>query len=412
MERNVPKLRFKEFSDEWEKKHLSNMVERVVRKNKDNRTQRPLTISAQYGLVDQEEFFNKIAASKNLEGYYLLEKGEFAYNKSYSNGYPFGTIKRLDRYDNGAVSTLYICFNNKENYNSDYLVQYFESSKWHREVSMIAVEGARNHGLLNVSVPDFFDTIHRVPSLQEQERIANFLTKVDKIIEKQDEKVKNLEKYKKGMMQKIFSQEIRFKDENGEEYPDWEEKKLGELDIKLTRGPFGSYLKKEDMVQKNTDTYKVYEQKHAINKNCKLGTYYINREKYLKLKRFEVKVGDFIMSCSGTIGEIYKIPDDAEKGIINQALLKIEVQKSINENYFLYCFRENLNKLEVKGSGIKNITSVKFLKEEFTLQVPFIEEQKKISDFLSNIDNIILNENNKLEELKQWKKGLLQPMFI
>ena len=412
MERNVPKLRFKEFSDEWEKKHLSNMVERVVRKNKDNRTQRPLTISAQYGLVDQEEFFNKIVASKNLEGYYLLEKGEFAYNKSYSNGYPFGTIKRLDRYDNGAVSTLYICFNNKENYNSDYLVQYFESSKWHREVSMIAVEGARNHGLLNVSVPDFFDTIHRVPSLQEQERIANFLTKVDKIIEKQDEKVKNLEKYKKGMMQKIFSQEIRFKDENGEEYPDWEEKKLGELDIKLTRGPFGSYLKKEDMVQKNTDTYKVYEQKHAINKNCKLGTYYINREKYLKLKRFEVKVGDFIMSCSGTIGEIYKIPDDAEKGIINQALLKIEVQKSINENYFLYCFRENLNKLEVKGSGIKNITSVKFLKEEFTLQVPFIEEQKKISDFLSNIDNIILNENNKLEELKQWKKGLLQQMFI
>ena len=156
MERNVPKLRFKEFSDEWEKKHLSNMVERVVRKNKDNRTQRPLTISAQYGLVDQEEFFNKIVASKNLEGYYLLEKGEFAYNKSYSNWYPFGTIKRLDRYDNGAVSTLYICFNNKENYNSDYLVHYFESSKWHREVSMIAVEGARNHGLLNVSVPDFF----------------------------------------------------------------------------------------------------------------------------------------------------------------------------------------------------------------------------------------------------------------
>ena len=90
----------------WNKEHLGNLVERVVRKNKGNISNRPLTISAQYGLVDQKEFFNKVVASSNLEGYYLLENGEFAYNKSYSNGYPFGAIKRLDKYDNGAVSTL------------------------------------------------------------------------------------------------------------------------------------------------------------------------------------------------------------------------------------------------------------------------------------------------------------------
>lgn len=189
---------------EWEKKHLGNLVERVVRKNKGNVTKRPLTISAQYGLVDQEEFFNKVVASANLEGYYLLNKGEFAYNKSYSNGYPFGAIKRLDRYENGAVSTLYICFIPKEDVDSNYLVQYFESDMWHKEVSMIAVEGARNHGLLNISVTDFFETIHRIPCLEEQSKIANFLSKIDLVVEKEKEMLEELRKWKKGLLQQMF----------------------------------------------------------------------------------------------------------------------------------------------------------------------------------------------------------------
>lgn len=201
-------IRFKKDDEgeypEWKKKHLGDIVERVVRKNKGNITKRPLTISAQYGLVDQEEFFNKVVASSNLEGYYLLNKGEFAYNKSYSNGYPFGAIKRLDRYENGAVSTLYICFIPKEHINSDYLVQYFESGMWHKEVSMVAVEGARNHGLLNISVSDFFETIHKVPCLDEQIKIAKFLSKIDSIVEKEKEKLEELRVWKKGLLQGMF----------------------------------------------------------------------------------------------------------------------------------------------------------------------------------------------------------------
>ena len=224
MKKNVPKIRFRGFDGEWERKELNQIVERVVRKNKGNVTNRPLTISVQYGLVDQEEFFNKIVASKNMEGYYLLYNGEFAYNKSYSNGYPFGTIKRLDKYVDGAVSTLYICFKNKKDIDSDYLVQYFETDKWHNEVSMIAVEWARNHGLLNISVTDFFNTVHKISSLKEQKKISAFLTNVDKLVEKQKEKVKNYELYKKGMMQKIFSQKIRFRGDREEEYPELEEK--------------------------------------------------------------------------------------------------------------------------------------------------------------------------------------------
>lgn len=133
-------MRFPGFEDEWEQYKLNEIVTRITRKNKDLETQRPLTISAQDGLIDQIEFFDKIVASKNLKGYYLLKNGDFAYNKSYSNGFPYGTVKRLDFYDKGAVSTLYICFKNKETIDSDFLKVYFETNKWYKEMYKIAAE--------------------------------------------------------------------------------------------------------------------------------------------------------------------------------------------------------------------------------------------------------------------------------
>ncbi|MBO1913106.1 hypothetical protein J4G37_50905, partial [Microvirga sp. 3-52] len=136
------------------------------------------------GLIDQERYFNRSVASANLEGYSLLKSGEFAYNKSYSEGYPFGAIKRLNRYDMGVLSSLYICFQpNEQKVHSDFLEQYFESDRWHKEVSMISVEGARNHGLLNISIVDFFETIHELPTLSEQIKISNILKTFDKKIE-------------------------------------------------------------------------------------------------------------------------------------------------------------------------------------------------------------------------------------
>lgn len=188
----------------WEKQNLSSFSERVTRKNSELLTTRPLTISAQYGLIDQTEFFNKTVASVNLTGYYLLQKGEFAYNKSYSNGYPLGAIKRLDAYENGALSTLYICFSIKENVNSDFLVHYFDSSQWHQEVALICVEGARNHGLLNVSVGEFFETQHNLPCLEEQKKIAEFLNKINKKIELNEQTLMNLQQQKQAFMQQMF----------------------------------------------------------------------------------------------------------------------------------------------------------------------------------------------------------------
>ena len=201
---NVPNLRFPEFEGEWEKKRLGDFTERVKRKNKYNLSKLPLTISAKYGLVDQITFFNKIVASTDMSNYYLLKKGEFAYNKSYSNDYPWGAIKRLDNYEQGVLSALYICFATQDNVESDFILQYFESPKWHKSVSKIAVEGARNHGLLNISVQDFFQTYHYVPKeKKEQTKIATLLHLIDERISTQNKIIEKLETLIKGIAQSI-----------------------------------------------------------------------------------------------------------------------------------------------------------------------------------------------------------------
>ena len=173
---SAPRKRIKGFYTDWQKVHLNDICSRVTRKNTNGRCYSVLTIAAQYGLVSQLEFFNKSVASENLEGYYLLQKGDFAYNKSYSSEYTCGAVKRLDRYEEGVLSPLYICFRpDPSKVDSDQQYIYVESKKWHREIMDISVEGARNHGLLNISVIDYFNTIHRIPNIEEQRAIAKVI---------------------------------------------------------------------------------------------------------------------------------------------------------------------------------------------------------------------------------------------
>ena len=174
-----PMCRIEGFEQALSTYKMSDFSSRIATKNKDSKCSLVLTIAAQYGLVNQESFFNKSVASENLTGYYLLHKGEFAYNRSYSAGYDWGAVKRLDNYDEGVLSTLYICFKiNETIVDSDYLAYYFESTKWHRGLSDIAGEGARNHGLLNVSMADYFNTKHRFPVIEEQKAIAKILNAI------------------------------------------------------------------------------------------------------------------------------------------------------------------------------------------------------------------------------------------
>lgn len=204
-------VRFKEFNDKWKIVSLGSIFDRVTDKNNVGVTN-VLTISAQNGLVNQEEYFNKSVSSKDLSGYYLLKKGDFAYNKSYSNGYPLGAIKRLNDYEEGVVSPLYICFRAKEKISTCFYEQYFESGFLNKEIFKIAQEGARNHGLLNVSVTEFFKDIKIAkPSLEEQNKIAEVLIEADKEIELLQKELEVLKLQKKGLMQRLLTGEVRVK---------------------------------------------------------------------------------------------------------------------------------------------------------------------------------------------------------
>ena len=178
-----PELRFPGFTDPWEQRKLGEIVERITRKNNEQ-SDRPLTISAQDGLVDQCEYFDRQVASRDMSNYYLIKKGEFAYNKSYSDGYPFGAIKRLDYYDKGALSTLYIIFKIVDGrIDSDFMVAYYMTSLWHKEISKRAAEGARNHGLLNISTEDFFNSELKIPNdIKEQIKVGKFINQFDQYI--------------------------------------------------------------------------------------------------------------------------------------------------------------------------------------------------------------------------------------
>lgn len=180
----------------------------------------------------------------------------------------------------------------------------------------------------------------------------------------------------------------------------------------LIRGPFGGTLKKEIFVN---DGYKVYEQKHAIYNDFKLGKYFITEQKFLELKRFAVKPGNFLMSCSGTAGKFALVPENAKDGIINQALLKISIKDSIiNPFYFNYYANSNLfqNQLfrDFAGGAIKNIASIPIIKK-IKILLPPLTEQQKIAQILSTWHRAIEKYKLLIKKYELRKKGLMQQLL-
>ncbi len=185
---------------------------------------------------------------------------------------------------------------------------------------------------------------------------------------------------------------------------------INDICSSIVRGPFGSALKKEFFVEPNNTTYKVYEQKNAIQKCAKIGTYYITEEKYEELKRFECFAGDIIMSCSGTMGELYQLPEDCERGIINQALCKFTLNKRILPIVFLVYMKQIIGKLETKGTGIKNIAAVSYIKN-MTINLPSMKIQNQFAAFAQQVNKSELAVKASLEKLETLKKSLMQQYF-
>ena len=402
---NEPKLRFKaddgsEFPD-WEEKKLNEIAVRVTRKNKDNVTDIPLTISSADGLIDQRNFFNKVVASKDMSGYYLLKNGEFAYNKSYSKGYDFGSIKRLDLYDEGALSTLYICFTLNKNENSDFYQKYFDSLSWYPELQKICAEGARNHGLLNVPTNDFFQLKLCVPSSdKEQQKIADFLSTVDAVIEKQKATVSAWEERKKGVMQKLFSQEVRFKADDGSDFPEWEEKKLGDVFTERTERSKGG-----ESLLSVTIAQGIIKQSETDKRNIASE----NKSNYKIVKKNDLAYNTMRM-WQGAEGV------SEYDGIVSPAYTVITAVDGNNSYFFETMFKQTfmLQVFQRFSQGLTSDTwNLKFPAfSEIKCQVPCEDEQNKIVECVAVLDEVIEKQKATLAAWEELKKGLLQQMFV
>ena len=206
------KKRLKGFEGEWKEVKLGEIGTRITRKNSED-NKNVVTISAQRGFVIQTDFFSKSIASEVLDNYYLVHRNEFCYNKSYSNGYPMGAIKRLKTFDKAVVTTLYICFKLKDKPETDidFFEQYCESGLLNKELIKVANEGGRAHGLLNVTPDDFFNMRMRIPNHKEQNAIASVLIQADKEIDLANKKLSQLQAQKRGLMQVLLTGKKRVK---------------------------------------------------------------------------------------------------------------------------------------------------------------------------------------------------------
>ena len=389
--------------EDWEVLRLKDKFDRLSRKNSEGNTN-VLTISAQYGLINQEEFFKKEIASDDKSNYYLLHRGEFAYNKSYSNGYPFGAIKRLSRYDKGVVSPLYICFSaNNNNACPEYYEQYFEAGRLNHEIQAYAQEGARNHGLMNISVIDFFNSKIIVPPIAEQKRIAKILSAQDKVIECYEKKIEQLKRMKKYYLQNMFPKrgetvpKIRFK---GFTEP-WEQHKVGNLLIERNEQapqskeyPLMAYVANEGVVPKGER----YDRSALVNDTI---------NKFYK----RTELDDFIYSSnnleSGSIGlnkygkasispvySIFYSSNLSDPNFIGHRLIK---------NDFIYemvKYRQGViyGQWRIHESDFKKIS----------ILVPILAEQKVIGSFFDYLDRQITILQKNYEEEKKKKKALQQ----
>lgn len=385
------------FPVDWKQVRFGDLFSRLQTKNK-NGCDNVLTISAQYGLINQGDFFNKDIASEDKSNYFLLKKGDWAYNKSYSSGYPFGAIKRLDKYEKGIVSPLYICFaDSKLPRCSNFYSHYFENGLMDKGIKAIAQEGARNHGLLNIGVQDFFNLPIMYPPVEEQEKIAEILDAQDRIIKLKERLLEEKKLQKKYLMQQLLTGKKRlpgFSDE-------WEKVCFGNL-----------IIEKDERTTKNNQFEILSVTKDGIQKQSEHFVKQIASQDntgYKIIKRHQLAISvlnlwmgslDVLTLCDiGIISPAYKVYDFA-KGIMDP----------IFGRYFLksYDVIWLYNICSEQGASVvrKNLDFDALYKMK--VKVPKIEEQRIIANVLFSKDQEIELIQKTIEQEKQKKKALMQ----
>ena len=253
---------------------------------------------------------------------------------------------------------------------SEYLKYYFE---FHRPNQLV-----KDAAYPSISLSDIAELPIAVFDQEKRQEIIHNLDVVSGLIEKKQQILSLMDLAVKSRFIELFG------DPEINPYG-WEQVTVEDVCTSIVRGPFGSALKKEFFVEPDQTTYKVYEQKHAIQKSAVIGTYYVSAEKYNELRRFECHPGDILMSCSGTMGELYQLPPDSEKGIINQALCKFTLNSRMLPIAFLAYMKETIGNLETKGSGIQNIAAVSYVKA-MPINLPPMTVQNQFAAFVEQTD--------------------------
>ena len=356
---------------------MGDIVERVVRKNTNNESSLPLTISAQYGLVDQITYFNNRVASRDVSNYYLVLNGEFAYNKSTSDGFPFGAVKRLDLYEKGVLSTLYIVFSikNQSEIDSDYLTVFFDTDRWHKGVSERAAEGARNHGLLNISADDFFDIDIFLPRhKEEQVAIGSYLRHLDNLITLH-------QRNSADFVSRFFSDFTNT----------WEQRKVREV----------------------ADRYDNLRIPVAANLRIPGSTPYYGANGIQDYVDGYTHEGEFILVAEDGANDLKNYPVKCVKGRIwvNNHAHVLQGKNEIADNKFL-AFAISQADIEslLVGGGRAKLNAETLM--EIDLLLPEKQEQVSIGNYFSNLDNLITLHQRELEKLKNLKKACLEKMFV
>ena len=401
----VPKLRFPEFgtSEGWKKYKLRELADRITKKVGDNKLV-TLSISAGIGFVSQAEKFSRDISGKQYCNYIYLKKGEFSYNKGNSKTFPQGCIYELKEYDEAAVPNAFISFRFKENLVPSFYQGYFDSNFHGKQLVRFITSGARSDGLLNISPTDFFSIVLPTPvKKEEQQKIADCLSSIDDLIDAESRKLRALEKYKKGLMQKLFPAEgktlpeWRFPEFQG--CGEWKSKSMGKA-CKMFSGGTPDTSKKE--FYGGTIPF---IRSAEINKSST--ELFITEEGFKNSSAKMVKKGDILIALYGAnSGEVALSKID---GAINQAILCLrhETNNAFVYNYFTHMKNRIISKYIQGGQGNLSGQIIKSV----NLYFPKTEEQQKVADCLSEIDTMITEQSNRLEQLKTHKKGLMQGLF-
>lgn len=415
---------------DWRKQRLGEFLERVDTRNVVG-DQNVLTISAEHGLISQEEFFNRRVASENVAGYYRLVIGDFAYNKSYSRGYPMGAIRRLDRYPSGVVSPLYICFRLSVGapVDSDFLAHYFDGGAIDTQLADVAKEGARNHGLLNVSVKEFFEIETALPPIEEQRCVAQILDTLDTAIREAEALIDKLKAVKQGLLHDLLTRGI---DANGQLRPpqseapqlykktplgwtpnEWEVEPIMRLTSSSVIGPFGSDLVASDYRVSGIPVIFVRDVKpdQLVWKS----NVFVSATKAQALAAHEVRAGDVVATKMGMppcVAAVY--PKSMPCGIVTADIVRLRpcTDRICPDWMSMFInFSAVAKQVEQITAGVTRPKVTLRDVRDLLIGLPSIEEQERVLDRLTAMQSQIQLEKASHRKLSVGKAGLMDDLL-